>query len=81
MRAAELRSVEVEDVLDVGLGDEAYEKLADGGGAYRTNQLPVRAIIGEPGLALVAIRGGLVHSGALVMIAVVAGLISLYATT
>lgn len=77
MRQANPRAVSVENVVDVGIGDVAYEKLTEAGSAYRTNQLPLRAILGEPNLAVDAVRGGLAQSIIMVTLSIAATALNL----
>lgn len=77
MRRTEPESVFVEDVSDMGIGDEAYEQLAEVGSAYRTNHRPLRAIIGEPAAAADALRGALAQSAIMLALAIGASALTL----
>jgi hypothetical protein len=65
MREVDIARVDVEDVVDLGLGDEAHEEVQRGGTAYRTNERAVRAILGDPQLASNALRRSLALSALL----------------
>ncbi len=69
MREVNLDSVAIPEVVDLGLGEEAYEELARGGTAYRTNELPIRAILGSPRLSAEALGGAVLRTSMLLAFA------------
>jgi hypothetical protein len=70
MREVSIDSVAIPEVVDLGLGHEAYEELARGGTAYRTNELPIRAILGSPRQASDALGGAVLRTCMLLAFAV-----------